>query len=486
MGKITIVGLGPGSEGLITLETMAVLKNAGQLFLRTAKHPSVSILEEKDICFQSYDFLYEKMETFEKVYEAIVSDLATRADSGGGDIVYAVPGSPMVAEATVALLRAKAAAGGIDLRILPGMSFLEILYCRLNIDPIHGLTILDAADISSLAPDFASGVIVTQVYNQQVASDAKLALMDFLPDNHQIMVAQWLGMPEEKISFIPLYELDRIPSIDHLTSVYVPAYQHRTDSFSLKPVIDVMARLRSPGGCIWDIEQDHKSLRRYIVEEVYEVLEAIDLADPEKLCEELGDLLLQVVFHARIAEESGSFSMQDVVNEVTEKLVRRHPHVFGDISVRDAAEVVLNWDKIKQKEKRSERKSVLDGVPPALPGLMKAYKLQSKASKVGFDWDNIEPIWEKISEEMDEVREALRADDENLLEDEIGDLLFSVVNLARFLGIEPETALNGTNKKFVKRFTYMEKNIKYQGLEWKQLTLKQLDDFWNQAKGMES
>ncbi|MHC1746616.1 MAG: nucleoside triphosphate pyrophosphohydrolase [Negativicutes bacterium] len=484
MGQITIVGLGPGPANLITVETMTMLTSAEQLFLRTEKHPTVSTLTAQGINFQSYDFLYEKLGTFEEVYEAIAVDIVERACQGG-NIVYAVPGSPLVAEATVALIRTKATANNIALSILPGMSFLELLYCRMGIDPIAGITILDAADVPSLSPDLPTSLVITQVYNRQVASDTKLTLMTFLPDDYEIVVAQWLGLPEEKTSPIPLFELDRIAAIDHLTSVYVPAPPKLTHSFSLDPVIDVMARLRSPGGCVWDIEQDHKSLRRYIVEEVYEVLEAIDLADPEKLCEELGDLLLQVVFHARIAEESGAFSMQDVINSVTEKLIRRHPHVFGEITVRDAAEVIFNWDKIKQKEKGYNRESVLDGIPPALPSLMRAYKLQSKASKVGFDWDEIDPVWEKITEEMNEVREALRKNDKNFVEDEVGDLLFAVVNLARFVGIEPETALNRTNKKFITRFTYMENQIKAQGFKWKDLTLLQLDALWNKAKRME-
>ncbi|MBP1765752.1 MAG: MazG family protein [Firmicutes bacterium] len=484
MGKITIVGLGPGSSELITLETMTTLKMAEQLFLRTEKHPTVAALAEQGIQFQSYDYLYDQSATFDEVYEAIAEDVVKRAQAGM-QIVYAVPGSPLVAEATVPMIRAKAAAANISLSVLPGMSFLELLYCRLGIDPIAGITILDAVDISNLPPDISTGLILTQVYNRHVASDAKLALMAFLPDDYPVVAVQRLGLADEKITSVPLFELDRISGIDHLTSVYIPAWQPAARSFTLEPVIEVMAKLRSPGGCLWDIEQDHRSLRRYIVEEVYEVLEAIDLADPEKLCEELGDLLLQIVFHARIAEESGTFSMQDVVDTVTEKLIRRHPHVFGDISVRDAAEVIFNWDKIKQTEKGYDRKSVLDGVPPALPGLMRAYKLQSKAAKVGFDWDAIEPVWNKITEEINEVREALAAEDNNLLENEVGDLLFSVVNLARFVGVEPETALNRTNKKFIDRFTYVEEQVRSQGRDWNNFTLEELDGFWNQAKRLE-
>jgi tetrapyrrole methylase family protein/MazG family protein len=247
-------------------------------------------------------------------------------------------------------------------------------------------------------------------------------------------------------------------------------------------VIDIMARLRSPGGCVWDIEQNHRSLRRYIVEEVYEVLEAIDLAEGDKLCEELGDLLLQIVFHARIAEECGEFSVQDVVDTVTDKMVRRHPHVFGDISVRDAAEVIVNWERIKRREHPGERPSVLDGVPKGLPSLMRAFKLQAKAAKVGFDWNSVAPVWEKIYEELDELREAADGGPKEAVEGELGDVLFSVVNLARFFDIEPETALNVTNNKFIRRFARVEAAVKGRGLKWKDFTLEQLDDLWNEAK----
>jgi tetrapyrrole methylase family protein/MazG family protein len=256
----------------------------------------------------------------------------------------------------------------------------------------------------------------------------------------------------------------------------------RAAAFSLDPVVDVMAALRSPGGCVWDLEQNHRSLRRYIVEEVYEVLEAIDLADGDKLCEELGDLLLQIVFHARIAEEAGEFSMQDVVDTVTEKMVRRHPHVFGEVSVRDAAEVIVNWEKIKRREHPGERPSVLDGVPKELPALMRAYKLQAKAAKVGFDWNSAAPVWDKIYEELAELREAAAGGDAAAIEGELGDVLFSVVNLARFFDTEPETALNVTNNKFVRRFAYIEAKVKEQGLKWKDLSLMELDALWNEAK----
>lgn len=480
MGEIVIIGLGPGDFGLITGQTLALLEARPALFLRTARHPAVAGLAERGIPFTSYDSFYEEHATFDAVYAAIAADVVARAGVAGR-MVYAVPGSPAVAEKTVGLIRAAAAEAGINVTILPAMSFLDLLYARLGLDPVAGLTVTDAADIADLPPDLGTALVVTQVYNSRVASDAKLSLMEVYPDDFSVTVVRNLGLTDEEIRTVPLFELDRLPVIDHLTSVYVPAAPRRA-AFSLDPVIDIMARLRSPDGCVWDLEQSHLSLRRYIVEEVYEVLEAIDLADGDKLCEELGDLLLQIVFHARIAEEAGEFSMQDVVDTVTEKMVRRHPHVFGEISVRDAAEVIVNWEKIKRREHPGERTSVLDGVPKDLPSLMKAYKLQAKAAKVGFDWNNAAPVWDKIYEELAELKEAAASGDAAAVEGELGDVLFSIVNLARFFDTEPETALNVTNNKFVRRFAYIEAFVKERGLKWKDFTLEQLDALWNEAK----
>jgi tetrapyrrole methylase family protein/MazG family protein len=480
MGEIVVIGLGPGDFGLVTGQTLALLETRPALYLRTARHPAVAGLAGRGIPFTSYDCLYEKYATFDEVYAAIAADVVARA--GNERVVYAVPGSPAVAERTVALIREAAGAAGLGFSVLPAMSFLDLLYARLGLDPVAGLTVTDAADVAALPPELGTALVVTQVYNARVASEAKLALMELYPDDFPVTVARNLGLADEEVRTVPLYELDRLPAIDHLTSVYVARPPRRAAAFSLDPVVDIMARLRSPGGCVWDLEQSHPSLRRYIVEEVYEVLEAIELADADKLCEELGDLLLQIVFHARIAEECGDFSMQDVVDTVTDKMVRRHPHVFGDISVRDAAEVVVNWEKIKRREHPGERPGVLDGVPKGLPSLMRAFKLQAKAAKVGFDWNSVAPVWEKIYEELDELRRAADGGAREAVEEELGDVLFSVVNLARFFDIEPETALNVTNNKFVRRFARVEAAVKGRGLKWKDFTLEQLDELWNEAK----
>ncbi len=480
MGKITVTGLGPGDFGLITLATWERMQAAECLLLRTAKHPTVGEIKKRGVEFSSYDDFYERGESFEQVYQAISRDIIGRAKAGQ-NIVYAVPGSPLVAERTVVLLREMAEAEDVMLEILPGMSFAEVLYVRLGVDPIEGVTITDAADLATLPP-LPTGLIVTQVYNAQVASDTKLSLMENFPDEHEVMLLQNLGLPDEKIRAVRLYEIDRQEGIDHLTSLYVPPLPESANSeFSLEPLQDLLVKLRSPGGCPWDIVQTHKSLRSNLIEEAYEVVEAIDLADEELLCEELGDLLLQIVFHARMAEEAGSFSMQTVIDGVMDKLIRRHPHVFGEISLESAGAVVLQWDAIKRQEKK-DRISLLDGIPKEFPALMRAQKMQHKAAKAGFDWKDIEPVWGKLREEAAELREAVEKQDPEAVEEELGDLLFSAVNLSRFLKVDAEVALQRTNQKFRSRFLQVEEAVKSSGKGWKAFSLEELDVFWEEAK----
>ena len=484
MGSIKVVGLGPGDFGYITMESWELMQGAEQLYLRTAKHPTVPMLVERGVSFATYDNFYEEAEDFARLYQRIADDLVAKAQLGS-DIVYAVPGSPMVAEKTVVLLREKAAALSgtdkeIELAILPGMSFVEVLYGKLGIDPIDGLTIIDAEDFASLPVDMPTGLVVTQVYNQQIASDAKLSLMEVLPDEYPVTYIHKLGMPDESIREIPLYELDRQPDIDYLTSLYIRPYPKKPE-FDITPLQDIIKTLREPGGCPWDIAQTHESIRKNLIEETYEVVEAIDLEDYDLLCEELGDLLMQVVFHARMAEEAGEFSMQDVIDGVTEKLVRRHPHVFGDVQASDAGSALISWEAVKKQEKK-ERKSLLDGVPKDLPALMAAQKLQGKAAKAGFDWDAPEPVWAKVHEELAELKAAVAEGDAGHITEELGDVLFTVVNLARFLKADSELALLACNQKFRTRFSFVEQRVREQGGRWQDFTLEQLDEFWNEAK----
>jgi len=247
----------------------------------------------------------------------------------------------------------------------------------------------------------------------------------------------------------------------------------------------VMKKLLTPGsGCPWDLEQTHLSLKRYLLEEAYEVIEAIEEGDPQKLVEELGDVLLQVVFHAELAEKEGLFTLEDVVKGISEKMIRRHPHVFADTEVSGSAEVLKNWEEIKAEEKPGRKKSVLSGVPQSYPALLASLKLQEKAAKVGFDWPDIKGAWEKMEEEKTELHEAWMTGEG--ISEEIGDLLFSVVNLARFMNVEPEEALAGTNRRFTNRFGYIEEILREKGLNFEECSLEELEKYWIEAKKREN
>lgn len=504
MGTLTIVGLGPGAAGNLSVETMALLKSDAQVILRTAVHPTVEELEKQKVAFISCDSFYEQGESFEEVYNKITDFVLHKAAEQ--DVVYAVPGSPLVAERTVVLLREAAKSKGIKTVIKPSMSFLDLAYVELEIDPIAGLRIIDAQDFEGIADAGRYPLMITQVYSQLVASDLKLALMENLADDAEVYFLRNLGLPDEECRKVRIFELDRQPQIDHLTSVFVPQNlaaaetepaedefedsvtdseelyaETYYDDVDIQPLVDVMKALREPGGCPWDIEQTHSSIRSNMIEEVYEFIEAVDNHDIAGMREELGDVLMQVVFHARIEEEAGNFDLQDVIDEVTDKLIRRHPHVFGDVAVENSAEVLQNWDMIKKQEK-TERTKALDGIAQGLPALMRAYKLQSKAAKVGFDWDNKEEVWNKVKEEIGELEEALQKQDKAAAADEFGDVLFALINYARHCKIEPETALNGTNNRFTERFNYVEQQVKASGRSWQDFSLAQLDEFWNEAK----
>ena len=252
--------------------------------------------------------------------------------------------------------------------------------------------------------------------------------------------------------------------------------------YDVKPLTDVMNTLLGENGCPWDKEQTHESLRKNLLEEAHEVVEAIDSNDMEHLKEELGDVLLQVVFHAKLAEQAGQFNLNDVVNAITEKMIRRHPHIFSDVQADNAEEVLTNWEAIKKKEKgdKPEAQSIMSKLPPTLPALMKAEKVQQKAHRVGFDWDNIEGPKAKIIEELDEIDAALAGNGD--VEEEVGDLLFSAVNLARFANVDPEQALNRSVQKFVDRFRAMEAKIMLDKKEFGNYTVEELDCIWESCK----
>ncbi|MGM0807311.1 MAG: nucleoside triphosphate pyrophosphohydrolase [Bacillota bacterium] len=477
--KITIIGLGAGDLDQMTLGIYRMLESAEKVYVRTIHHPAIEELMNQGKHFVAFDEIYEKHEKFEPVYEEIAETLFAQAEVEG-HVLYAVPGHPLVAEQAVQILLHKSENKGIEVSVAGGKSFLDEMYTALKIDPIEGCQILDGTSLKKDEVQIRHHLVIVQVYDNFIASEVKLTLMDKYPDDYEVTIVTAAGSVEESIKVVPLYELDQSVALNNLTAVYVPPVKEEEllyrDFAFLKNVI---ARLRGPGGCPWDQKQTHVTLKKYLIEEAYEVLEAIDEEDDDALAEELGDVLLQVLLHAQIGEDEGFFVLEDVIETLTEKMIRRHPHVFSDVSAEDADQVVANWDAIKSQEAgKEDRDSLLDGVPKGIPAIQKAFLYQKKAAKVGFDWREVEPVVDKILEELKEFQEA-EGDEQ---QKELGDLLFSVVNLARFYKIDPEEALNETNRKFKKRFNYIEQELKKQSLSFDDVTLEEMDRLWNEAK----
>ncbi|HEY9898625.1 MAG TPA: nucleoside triphosphate pyrophosphohydrolase [Pantanalinema sp.] len=476
MGSITVVGLGPGDPGQLTLAAKEALDSAKRLFLRTEIHPTTPSMRKWGLKWESFDPYYQQGASFQEVYGRIVARLVEVARTE--DVVYAVPGHPLVAEdAVTALLKQDE----VKVEVVAGLSALDAIYAKVGLDPNSGMQVVDglALEGRELHPDWHT--LVMQLYSPQVASEVKLHLMRFWPDDHPVTVIRAAGVEGlERLETVPLYEIDRLPWIDYLSSLYLGPGPKR----GFSRLVSIISRLRAPDGCPWDREQTPESLRKFVLEEAYETVEAIDSGDEGAIEEELGDLLLQVVLQAQIFAEQDAFDVQDVCEAISDKLVRRHPHVFGEVSVSSSDEVIRNWADIKAEEKAKPglSESALAGVGTALPALVVSEKLQAKASRVRFDWADPYKVLDKVEEELAELKEAMEEQHgEAALTHELGDVLTAVVNLSRQLKVDPEEALRQANARFKRRFQKMEDLAEGKFAE---LELDQMEALWQRAKAI--
>jgi tetrapyrrole methylase family protein/MazG family protein len=480
MGKIEIIGLGAGDIDQLPLGLYKKLtQSASVICTRTMEHPVIQSLQKEGAAFEGFDHFYESEEQFDRVYERITNTLLEKAE--GTSIIYTVPGHPMLAEKTVQLLLEQQ---DIEVEIVGGKSYLDDLFSALKIDPIDGFQFIDGTSFGRSQLVYRQHLIFCQVYDRFIASEVKLALLEDLPPDYMVTIVEAAGSHKETIRELPLEELDRSMQMSNLTSVYVPPAPDNLLNHTFDRLREIIAVLRGPNGCPWDRKQTHESLRPYAIEEVYELIDAIDQQDDENIVEELGDVLLQVMLHSQIGEDQGYFQVDDVIRSITEKMIHRHPHVFGNREAETVDEVYKNWDELKKEEKgKKAPSSVLEGIPKQLPSLAKAYKLQHKAAKVGFEWEDVSGVWDKLDEELLEVKEAIEAGDAQEIEKELGDVLFVLANLARYYKVNPEIALNRSNKKFLSRFSFIEKQLNKQKKDIKQTSLTEMDNLWNQAKG---
>ncbi|MEN1966454.1 nucleoside triphosphate pyrophosphohydrolase [Lentibacillus sp. N15] len=479
---IEVIGLGAGNIDQLPLGIYKKLTDSQKkIYVRTMDHPVIASLKAQGVEFIAFDDVYEANDHFEDVYQEITNQLVQYALMS--PIIYAVPGHPMLAEKTVQLLLEQKQ---VTVTVVGGQSYLDDLFTSLHIDPIDGFQFVDATSFKRNQLDYRHHVIFCQVYDRFIASNVKLVLLEDLPADYPVTIVEAAGSNEESLKTIPLEELDHSLAVSNLTSVYIPPVPQESLHHTFARLREVMAQLRGPNGCPWDKKQTHESLRQYAVEEVYELIDAIDDQDDEGVIEELGDILLQVMLHSQIGEDAGYFSVDDVIQSITDKMIHRHPHIFADKVVETVADVNRNWDLLKQEEKgKEQRQSVLDGVPKRLPALFRAYQLQKKAGKVGFQWETVDEVWEKLNEEIAEVREAVKQADLVEIEKELGDVLFVLANISRYYKVNPEIALNRTNQKFISRFAFIEKRLAEQKKDIQEAGLAEMDHYWNQAKGNE-
>ena len=465
--RVVVVGLGPAGADLLLPAARSALERASVRLTRTARHPAIDDLRAEGIEFDALDDCYDGAPDLDAAYTAITKRVLGTALEHG-TVAYAVPGSPTTAERTVAMLRA---AGEVTIEVVPGLSFADLALARLGVDPLGGVRVVDARSFATDAAGFAGPMLLAQCDNQFVCSEVKVALLEALPPDHTVTVLQRLGLPDEDVFDVALAELDQRFEPDHLTSLFVDTGEVAVAS-EFARLVALAERLRGPGGCPWDAAQTHHSLRRHVLEEAYEVAEAIEELPPDapagdipslevydSLEDELGDLIFQVVIHSVLAAETGAFTVADVLRRIHDKLVYRHPHVFGEVRVDSAAEVVTNWEQLKKAEKGHE--SLVEGVTSGLPSLIAVQKLMRKASSIGLDPD---------------LDSGLELD-----EQELGDALAALAAAGAGKGIDAESALAGWVRRFKDRFQRMEAIARDQDIDLAAADVSTIRDLWEQA-----
>lgn len=476
MNTIQIVGMGVGNIEDLTIKAYNALTSGIPSYVRTIRHPVAKQLKEQDVKIETFDNYFEEYDSFDEVYDKITAKIVELSEKYG-KINYCTAGSPFYGDIVTKKLLCEYK-NEINIIIIDGMSFLDKCIKLSGYADYKSISILDSLEADEFSFDINSLNVVTQVYDREIASQLKISLMEVYEDDSLV---QKIDVLEEKIEKVPLFLIDQEKNYGFSTYFCInPIEISENTVYNINNLCRILKTLRGPDGCPWDIKQTHQSIRQCVIEEAYEVVDAIDNNDIDNLVEELGDLLFQVVFHAEIASEDGFFSFKDVVTNVCNKMYSRHPHVFGNMKASNVDEALNNWETAKQKEKKlSTYTDNLKNVPKALSPLSRSFKIQKRAADVGFDWPNEIGSINKIKEELFEFIEEYKKLDSDKMESEFGDLIFAMVNFARFMKINPDIALNRTINKFINRFEFIEKNAEK---DLKQMTLEEMDELWEKSK----
>ena len=457
------------SPNTLTVAASRAIQSSNNIFLQTALHPSAEAVRTLNAELTTMDDLFESCADFDRLNDSIAERLCS-----AGDCVYVATGS--IFSSQLPVIQKKAEKRGICVSVLPYVSVSAAAFSAFP--QARECSAHDLPD--SFDPE--QSYVVCEIDSRLIAGEAKLKLSEYFDDELDVNIASIDQNGNYESRAIPLCELDRQEEYDASTCLYLQGqpYEQRK-RHTLEDVMRLVRRLRAPNGCPWDREQTHASLKNALLEECYELIDAIDEGDDQHICEELGDVLLQFALHAVIAEERGAFTTQDAASDLVEKLIYRHPHVFGEVRVGGSGEVLKNWDALKMQQRKQETQAeVLKSVPRSFPALLRSRKVQKKAADVGFDWPNAREAFFKIGEETAELDEAMRSGEH--VAEEMGDLLFAVVNVARLLKLEPEFLLMEATDKFIRRFETMEQLAVSRGKTLSDMTLEQMDLLWDEAK----
>ena len=464
---IYLVGLGTGGAQELSEQALHALRRAPRVFVSHPAHPSARVLALAGVTFEACPAEPEQA-------------IATLVNAPERVVALAVPGHPLLGNLLALQVLAAAAERSRPVRLVPSRSAIEpVLEAIMHAAP-DGIQVVSATRLPHLAlePTLPTLWFDLETPDRLRALQARLSLR--YPPDHEVILVHAPGDVSAETRRVSLERLAEMPC-DALTYLLVPACPRREQTYAgFEGLTRVVAALRAPDGCPWDREQTHESLKPHLLEETYETLEAIDRADPAELREELGDLLLQVLMHSQIASETGAFDIEQVVQHLTEKLIARHPHVFGDAHAETAAQVLKNWDATKRQQKG--RDSVLDGVPRAMPALARAQEISKRAARVGFEWDSIDGVLDKLREEETELRQAIESGDSARIASELGDLLFTVVNIARHAKVDAEQCLRQMVDRFTVRFQWMEAEAARLSRPLESLSPDEWEALWQQAK----
>jgi tetrapyrrole methylase family protein/MazG family protein len=466
---LKIIGLADGNYDLLSVGAVREIKAADAVVLQSDKALCAAQIRQEAKEFHTLDEFFEQASDFDELYRKsgdFIAELSAKKK-----VVFGALGN-LHSNGFVAALKTRT-----EFAVIPGASLESAAQCVADkYMETEAFQSVDARNIRNVGLDSASALIVTGMDNPLLASGVKLHMTGYYDDETSVV---FINGGDHKL--IPICDLDQqkdygIGSI----AVFPPLKKTQRTRYTFGDLVEIMEKLRGPGGCPWDLEQTHETLRQYVLEEAYEVVHAVDTKDPAALADELGDLMLQVVFHAQIGAQRGEFDITDVISNICSKMILRHPHIFGSVSVGGAEEVVTNWEAIKRNEKGlSTYTQTMEDIPSGMSALMRAAKIQKKAAQAGFDWEKASDAFEKVKEEVFEFEQEIRNARPDEMENEAGDLLFSCVNVLRLMKINPEVALTRTIQKFISRFNFIEQNA---GDDLKNLTLKQLDCLWEDAK----